>query len=124
MFAQLNSAGSLPDLEKYPVVDWLTKRHSDFQYVYATGGQKQESHYALRKLGIVEYFDLEHSIDKTSCACGKKTGIPFKKIMKTHPDCIFFTDSISDCAGASKAGVPTLLVQTALQQLSLLAEMY
>lgn len=104
-FSVLLKSKKLPKLEKYPIVDFIISTKKKFHFVYATGGQKSETEYVLRSLGIIEYFDLKNSIDKNNCRFSKKTGIPLRKIKANFPECIFIADNENDCLGASKADI-------------------
>lgn len=98
----------LPRLEKFPLVKWITDRKKTYTFVYATGGQRTESLYALSTLGIIDCFDIEKSIDKTTYPFSKKTGIPFKRILNSYPDCIVVSDSDVDCHAARNCGIPAV----------------
>lgn len=111
-FEQLLSCGQLPQVERYPLVQWMMKNNKKFTFVYATGGQQKESEYVLKQLGILAYFDLENSIDKTRYPFSKKTGLPFKKILKTYSDCTLLTDTQSDCDGAMKADIAYIIINS------------
>lgn len=110
LFALLKSK-KLPKLEKYPIVDFIVSTKNKFNFVYATGGQKSETEYVLRSLGIIKYFDLKNSIDKNNCRFSKKTGIPLRKIQANFPECIFITDTKNDCLGASKVGIRSIKIK-------------
>jgi phosphoglycolate phosphatase-like HAD superfamily hydrolase len=101
----------LPKLKKYPLVKWIIKNRRKYIFVYATGGIKSETLYALKNLGIIKYFDLKNSTDKDNCQFSKKTGIPFRRIKKIYPDCILVTDSKKDCIGAEIAQIPFILIR-------------
>jgi FMN phosphatase YigB (HAD superfamily) len=109
-FSALLKNKKLPKLEKYPIVDFIISKKDRFRFVYATGGQKLETEYVLRSLGIIQYFDLKHSINKNNCLFSKKTGIPFRKIKIKFPECILLTDTDNDCFGASKAGIHSIKI--------------
>lgn len=109
-FSILLKNGKLPRLEKYPLAKWIFDNRAKYRFVYATGGQRLETQYVLKNLGIIKYFDLENSIDKTTCRFSKKTGIPFGKIKTRFSCCILITDSQNDCNGAKLAGVPYILI--------------
>lgn len=96
---------------QYPLVEWIKKNKDKYSYVYATGGQRSETECALKKLGIIHYFDLKNSISKTNCRFSKKTGIPFKKILKKYPNSMVITDTQADCLGARKAGIQSVLIK-------------
>jgi len=110
MFEQLWEKELLPPIEKFPLADWVLS-NQQYQYVYTTGGQQAETLYALEQLGILQLFDIQNSIDKTRYPFSKKTGLPFKKILKKYQDCILVTDSRSDCEGAKKVGMFYVLVK-------------
>lgn len=109
-FYKLLRRDKLPVPKKYPLIDWIIKNKNNYKFVYATGGKKSETEYALEKLKILKYFDLENSISKTNCRFAKNTGIPFRKIKSKFNDCIVITDSESDCRGATIAEIPFRLV--------------
>lgn len=104
-FRKLLRADKLPKPEKYPSVDWIRLNSQYYRFVYATGGQKWETLYVLKQLGILQQFDITRSIDKTSYRFSKSTGLPFKRILHTCGDCILISDSESDCEGARKLGL-------------------
>lgn len=106
-----SSLSERPKLRKYPTVDWIKKNRNKYIFVYATGGQKLETEYVLTRLGLIEYFDLENSVDKNNCRFSKKTGIPFRKIKAKYEDCLLITDSQTDLVGAKLAKIPALVVQ-------------
>lgn len=108
-FEQLLSYGQLPSVKRYPLVQWIMKNNKKFTFVYATGGQQKESEFVLKQLGILAYFDLENSLDKTRYPFSKKTGLPFKKILKTYSNCTLLTDTQTDCDGAMKASIPYII---------------
>ena len=91
-----------PSAEVKKILKWGRK----YSYVYATGGYSAETEYVLREFGIIQLFDLENSISKTNCRFLKKSGIPFKKILRIYQNCSLVTDSDNDCLGAEKAGIP------------------
>lgn len=95
----------LPNLKQYPLVKWIINNRYKFRFIYATGGKKNETLYALKNLGIIRYFDLKNSMDKTNCKFHKITGIPLKKIKDKFPNCILVTDGKKDCIGAKKVGM-------------------
>lgn len=97
--------------KRYPLVDWILKNKSKYNFVYATGGKERETLYVLESLGLLKYFDLKNSINKTNYRFSKNTGRPFKKIKKVYKDCILITDSKTDCDGAVLAGMPYVLVK-------------
>lgn len=108
----LSKNGKLPLPEKYPLVDWIEINKNKYNFVYATGGQKNETRYVLEKLGIIKYFNLKNSIDKTSYRFSKKTGIPFAKIKSKFEDCFLISDSVTDCSGAELKNIPYALVKS------------
>lgn len=110
-FSVLLKNGKLPMLEKYPLAKWIFDNRSKYRFVYATGGQKLETQYVLKNLGIIKYFDLENSTDKTTCRFSKKTGIPFRKIKSKFKDCVLVSDSEADCKGATLAKISFILVK-------------
>jgi beta-phosphoglucomutase-like phosphatase (HAD superfamily) len=101
----------LPKLKKYPIVKWIVDNKDCLKFVYATGGQKAETEYALEKLGIKKYFNLSRSLNKNNCRFAKCTGIPFRKIKCQTPDCILITDSESDCMGAMRAEISYIKIK-------------
>ncbi len=107
----LLKGNKLPDLESYPLVKWILINRSNYNFVYTTGGQQSETLYTLNNLGLIQFFDLENSISKTTCRFSKRTGIPFKKIKLKFSDCILISDSKSDCYGASLVNIPYILVK-------------
>ena len=80
-FAALLKINKLPSLEKYPIVRWIIANREKYRFVYATGGQAAETRYVLKRLGLLKYFDMQNSIDKSCCRFSKQTGIPFRKIL-------------------------------------------
>lgn len=110
-FSVLLENGKLPMLEKYPLANWIFANKNNYRFLYATGGQKLETQYVLESLGLAKYFDLENSIDKTTCRFSKSTGIPFRKIKSKFNDCVLISDSKADCRGAVLADVPYILVK-------------
>jgi len=110
-FFILLQSGRLPVPEKYYLVQWIFTQKNKYRFVYATGGQRPETLYVLRSLGLTECFTLEDSIDKTVCRFSKKTGIPFRKIRSKFNDCILISDSKSDCNGAALVQMPFILVK-------------
>ena len=109
-FTVLLKENRLPSPKKYPLVKWIKNNARKYTYVYATGGQKAETLYVLSKLEIVQFFDIQNSVDKTTCRYSKKTGLPFRKILQKYPQAILITDSESDREGAAKFAIPTLIV--------------
>lgn len=103
---------NLPKLVNYPIIDWIKKNRDKYIFVYATGGQKVETEYVLTQLGVINYFDLKNSVDKSNCRFSKKTSIPFRKIKSKYEDCILITDSDSDGIGASKAGIRFIKIKS------------
>jgi FMN phosphatase YigB (HAD superfamily) len=99
-----------PAIKKYPLVKWIKNNVNKYNFVYATGGQRLETLYVLRKLGLLAYFDIKNSIDKSNCRFSKKTGIPFNMIKKKFNDCLLITDSKNDCTGAVLVKVPFILL--------------
>lgn len=118
-FSALVKSSALPALEKYPLADWILVNRSKYHFVYLTSGQRLETRYVLKNLGIAECFDLENSIDKTRCRFSKRTGIPFKKIKSKFRDCVFVSDSKADRRGATLAKIPTVLVRPKQQYFDL-----
>ena len=110
-FSVLLKNGKLPALEKYPLVKWIFASRNKYRFVYATGGQRLETLYVLKSLGLTKYFDLENSTDKATCRFSKKTGIPFRKIKSKFKDCVLVSDSKADCKGATLAKIPFILVK-------------
>jgi FMN phosphatase YigB (HAD superfamily) len=121
-FEYCKAAKLFPALERYSVVDWIVQNCKKIHFVYATGGQREESLYVLEQLDILQYFDLKHSVDKTSCCFGKRTGIPFKKILRKYPNAVLLTDSESDCLGASKVGLSYIYLSNPTEQLLKLSQ--
>lgn len=109
-FSVLLKSGKLPVPEKYPLANWIFANKNKYHFLYATGGQRLETQYALRQLGLTKYFDLANSVDKTTCRFSKKTGVPFRKIKAKFNDCMLISDSEADCKGARLANVPDVLV--------------
>lgn len=110
-FSVLLKKSKLPPLERYPITRWVSVNKNKYHFVYATGGQRLETIYALKNLGLVEYFDITNSVDKTICRFSKKTGVPFRKIKSKFKDCVFISDGEGDCAGAALALVPFVLIK-------------
>ena len=110
-FADLLKKGNSPKLERYPMVRWILAHRKNYRFVYATGGQFQETLYVLRELALLSCFDVKNSVDKSRCRFSKKTGIPFKKIKKKFDDCLLVTDSQVDGEGAFKAGIEFMKVK-------------
>lgn len=117
-FSELQEKLQLPPPVAFPLVGWILKNKNNFKFVYATGGQKEESVYVLQKLGILSFFDCINSIDKSNCRYGKKTGIPYRTLFKKFNNCIVITDSISDIDGAILAGLPFIMVTASTKKLS------
>ena len=105
----------LPKVEKYPLTKWIIENRSRYNFVYATGGQRAETLYVLRSLGLLQIFDVPNSLDKSTCRLSKATGIPFRKIQTRFSDCVVITDGAGDCKGAAIAGVPFIRVQPGQQ---------
>jgi len=116
----LLKSGKLPPPERYPLADWIFINKNKYHFVYATGGQQNETLYVLKSLGLARYFDLRNSISKTNCRFSKKTGIPLRKIKAKFKDCILITDSKDDCRGADLAGIPFILVKPRQKLLNLI----
>ena len=110
-FSVLLKNGKLPAPEKYYLAKWVFTNKNKYRFVYATGGQRLETLYVLKNLGLLKYFDLKNSTDKATCRLSKKTGIPFRKIKSKFNDCVLVSDSKADCAGATLAQVPFILVK-------------
>ncbi len=110
-FSILLKNGKLPASEKYFFAKWVFTNRNKYRFVYATGGQRLETLYVLKSLGLLKYFDLENSTDKTTCRFSKKTGIPFRKIKSKFKDCVLISDSKTDCSGAILAKIPFILVK-------------
>jgi len=102
----------LPQPKKYPLVSWIISNKNNYTFIYATGGQRTEALYVLAQLNLSSYFDLQNSIDKTSCRFSKTTGIPLKRIKAKFEDCLLVTDTVSDCEGAVKAKIPYQLIKS------------
>lgn len=111
VFLVLEKNNLLPNIQKYPMVNWIRKNKKKFNFVYVTGGMKSETIFALNQLGISKYFDLKNSISKDTYRFSKKSGIPFKKLKSRFKDCIVVTDSKNDCKGAQKAKIPYILIR-------------
>lgn len=111
IFNSLLRRGALPKVKKYSIVKWIIKNRDRFHFVYATGGQRSETLYALRSLGLFKIFDVENSLDKSICNFNKATGIPFQKIKSRFPDCVLITNGVSDCKGAIIAGISFIQVR-------------
>lgn len=118
-FSYLLSSGKLPKPAKYPIVDWILTHSDQYHFVYATGGQQRETAYVLEKLGLLGYFDIDNSIDKTRYRFAKKTGRPFARIKSTFGDCVVVTDGQLDCDGATLAQVPCIVIDSQQERLSL-----
>lgn len=103
---------SLPTPKKYPLVDWIVANKTNYRFVYATGGQRPETLYILKKFGLLDFFDLKNSIDKTFYRFSKKSGRPFQKIKIKFPNCLLITDSKNDCLGATLAKVPFVKIKS------------
>lgn len=110
-FDYLCSCGQLPKPKSYPLVQWIIKNSRKYRFVYATGGQQQESEYVLKQLGILDLFDTKHSLDKTRYPFSKKTGLPFKKIKRRFRDCVCITDRLSDCEGTQLARISFIQIK-------------
>jgi len=110
VFDALLKKDALPTPKRYPLVRWIIANKTKYRFVYATGGQKSETLYVLENLGLIRFFDLNASVDKSNCRYSKKTGIPFKKIKAKYSDCLLITDSRDDCAGANRVQIPSVLV--------------
>ncbi len=110
-FSRCAKDQTLPALKGYPVVGWIISNQRNYRFVYATGGQKNETYYVLESLGLGTIFDLKNSLDRSNCRYSKSTGIPFKKLKWKYPDCILVTDSKSDCSGASLANIPYIQIE-------------
>jgi phosphoglycolate phosphatase-like HAD superfamily hydrolase len=110
-FSLLLRSKMLPTLKRYPVVRWIVSNRRRYHFVYATGGQKSETRYVLDSLGLIDIFDLKNSLDKSSCAYPKHTGIPLRRIKVKCGDCILITDSPKDRKGAGLAKMPCKLIR-------------
>ena len=99
-----------PKPNKYPLVDWILRNKNNYNFVYATGGKEKETLYVLESLGLLKYFDIKNSINKSNYRFSKKTGLPFLKIKKKYPDCLLVTDSQDDCIGAKLAKIPYMKI--------------
>ncbi len=110
-FKKLEQNNFIPNLREYPIVNWIRKNGTKYNFIYATGGQQMETDYVLKCLKINSLFDLSRSINKNNYRFSKGSGMPFKKIAKTTNDIILITDSKQDCMGANKANIPYILVQ-------------
>lgn len=111
-FSMLLKNKELPSPRKYPIAKWISANKNNYRFVYATGGQKKETHYMLKRLNLVEYFDLENSIDKSTYRFSKRTGIPLREIKSKFGSCLLLTDSKNDCIGAKRAGIPFMLIRS------------
>jgi len=110
-FSDLLKRDKLPMPEKYPLANWIFDNKEKYRFVYATGGQRIETYYILESLGLMKYFDLTNSVDKTTYRFLKKTGIPFRKIKSKFNDCILISDSKEDCKVAVLIKIPFVLVK-------------
>ncbi len=108
-FLKLVNSKKLPDIPQYHLVNWILKNKDICTFLYATGGQKPETEYVLRKFKIIKYFDLINSISKTNCKYSKFSGVPLKRICKIYKIDAFFTDSEKDILGARKAGIKNII---------------
>ncbi len=111
IFSILLKNNKLPIPAKYSFATWIFSNRNKYRFVYVTGGQKSETYYILRELGLIKYFNLQNSVDKTICCFSKRTGVPFKKIKLQFSDCILVSDSSSDCKGAVLAKIPFILIK-------------
>jgi beta-phosphoglucomutase-like phosphatase (HAD superfamily) len=111
-FRVLLRTNQLPTPVGYPVVNWLRENKNKYCFVYATGGQKEETEYVLKKLKLFQFFDLEKSISKSNCRFSKKTGLVFKKLKRQFPDCFLITDSENDCVGAKRAKIGFIKIKS------------
>ena len=109
-FLKLKMDKNLPKIKKYPIVNWIIRNKNKYDFVYATGGQREETLFVLDKLNLLSTFDLENSIDKSVCPYSKQTGIPLQILKNKYPNCILITDSESDCVGAKIAKIPFLKI--------------
>jgi len=110
-FSNLQKNNELPVPEKYPLADWIFNNKEKYRFVYATGGQQAETCYVLESLGLIKYFDLVNSVDRTTCCFSKKTGVPFRKIKFKFNNCVLISDSRDDCNVANLAKIPCVLVR-------------
>lgn len=111
-FLILLRTNQLPAPVSYPIVNWLRKNKNNYRFVYATGGQKEEAEYVLKKLKLFQFFNLEKSISKSNCRFSKRTGLVFKKLKRQFPDCFLITDSESDCVGAKRAKIGFIKIKS------------
>jgi phosphoglycolate phosphatase-like HAD superfamily hydrolase len=121
-FYTLLKQDQLPIPEDYPLLKWIFINRNKYQFVYATGGQRLETLYVLSSFKLTKYFDIENSIDKTTCRFSKQTGIPFTKIKSRFKDCLLISDSKADCSGAALAKVPFILVKPGQDYLDFMSE--
>lgn len=105
-FSRLSKLKRLPSPQAYPLVKWMRANSNQYHFIYATGGQKLETEYVLRQLGLIKFFDLQHSLSKSNYPFSKKTGQPFKRLKRQFPNCLLITDSPTDCYGAKLAKIP------------------
>jgi beta-phosphoglucomutase-like phosphatase (HAD superfamily) len=110
-FAILLQNKKLPKPKKYPIVGWILKNKSYYKFVYITGGQKAETEYVLKSLGIRDCFDLASSLNRSNCRFSKITGIPFNKMKVKFKKCILISDSVADCVGAMRSKVPYIKIK-------------
>lgn len=111
IFLGLQKNNILPKIKKYLIVDWIIKNKNKYNFVYATGGQRGETIFVLKKLKLLDIFDIKNSIDKSRCGSSKQTGIPLQILKGKYPNCILMTDSDQDCIGAKKARIPFLKIK-------------
>lgn len=110
-FYELLQKSKLPKVNGYKVVDYIKANPKKCKYLYATASPEVEAEYVLKNLGILEIFDRAKSSNQNSTRFSKKSGLPFKKLKQTNPDCLLITDSMSDIDGAKKAGIGWLLLK-------------
>ena len=112
-FSVLLRKNKLPAPGRYSLVNWVIDNRSRYRFLYVTGGQKLETQYVLGCLGMAGVFDIDNSIDRTTCRFSKKTGIPFRKIQSGSNGCVLVSDNRTDREGAALVRIPFLLVRPA-----------
>src|SRR3989344_1558723 len=71
IYSELVATKDLRKVEKYPLTKWIIENRSRYNFVYATGGQRAETLYVLRSLGLLQIFDVPNSLDKSTCRFSK-----------------------------------------------------
>lgn len=110
-FTRLEQNECLPKVTEYPITRWIKKNKDRFLFVYATGGQKKETEFILKSLGLDKIFDLKNSLSKSNYRYAKSTGLPFKQFKMKFGQCFLITDSQGDCSGARRANIPYLQIK-------------